>query len=341
MVRLDNSIAGLAQQFIRVRVLNMRGVNLRVFDFDFDNSWAGFFLTPDEVVLGRFGGRDGDDPGKYLTFSGLAYAMQEALNNSRTVRTAYRAGPARTETVEDFPALTRLKDNACVHCHQVYEFRRQSLKDAGTWKHDMVWVYPDPGRLGIHLDPEQGNRIKSVEPGSPAQTLGLSSGDVLRRVNGIRCASFADVQYALDRTPSSSPIRWEWENGKGQRSADMTPPDRWRLTDLSWRASLQRLGPNPAVHGHDLEPDRKRTLGLEPDRLAMVLGPFLPRVARQAGLAQGDIVVGLDDKPLQMRAADLGVHIRLSYQPGQQITYNYLRDGKPGKAVLKLPDSNP
>src|SRR5262249_9854345 len=109
----------------------MRGVDLRRFDFDHDLTWAGFFLSPRGNVLGRFGGRDASSPDKYLTLKGLKHAMALALSFARQNATGMRPAaeaPAGVEHVELFPAAARLKANACIHCHQVYDFRRDFLR---------------------------------------------------------------------------------------------------------------------------------------------------------------------------------------------------------------------
>src|SRR5436190_1481215 len=53
----------------------MRGVNLDVFDFDYDLTGAGFFLNADEKVYGRYGGRGarvrGVAPGSAAARAGL------------------------------------------------------------------------------------------------------------------------------------------------------------------------------------------------------------------------------------------------------------------------------
>src|SRR5437870_128159 len=119
----------------------MRGVNLNVFDFDYDLEWAALVLTPDEFVLGRFGGRDPVEPARYLTFSGLRYFLEENLQKPKP---APAAQPLIADRVENYSAIERLKDNACVHCHQAFDFRRQALIQAGKWKKGMAWVYPLP-----------------------------------------------------------------------------------------------------------------------------------------------------------------------------------------------------
>lgn len=341
MVRLEQSIAGVAREFIRVRVLNMRGVDLQVFDFDYDLDWAALILTPDEKVIGRFGGRDGSEPNRFRTFPGLFYALEEALKATRPIAGATAPQRLRTDTVENYAAIERVKPDACIHCHQVYDFRRQALQQAGKWRKEMVWVYPLPANLGLHLDPLQGNRASRIEAHSAAERLGLRPGDVLRSVNGLRTASFADVQYALHKADGANGIAMSWEREGQMLQGTLRPPTDWRVTDLSWRASIKKLGPAPSIHGDDLSLEQKQRLGLEPGRLAMALGPFLPQVARQAGLRQGDIIVGVDDKRLEMTAGQFDVYIRLNYQQGQKLTFNLLRGGRRENVTMTLPASAP
>jgi len=44
----------------------------------------------------------------------------------------------------------------CVHCHQVNEFRRELLKQEGTWTKEQVWRYPLPENCGLTLNIDQG-----------------------------------------------------------------------------------------------------------------------------------------------------------------------------------------
>ena len=319
----------------------MRGVDLRVFEFDYDLDWAALILTPDEKVIGRFSGRDGSEPNRFRTFPGLRYALEEALKAPRPAAGAVEPRNPRPDIVENYQAMERIKANACIHCHQAYDFRRQALLEEGKWKKEQVWVYPLPENVGLHLDPLQGNRLERVETGSAADRLGLRAGDVLRSVNGVRTASFADVQFGLHKADGSGEVPVTWERNGGKRDGALRPPAGWRVTDLSWRASTKKLGPAPSIHGDDLAAVQKQALGLEPKRLAMALGPFLPPVARQAGLRQGDIIVGVDGKRLEMTAGQFDVYIRLEYQPGQKLTYNLLRGGRPENVTMTLPASAP
>ena len=79
MARLHSRIADLAGEFVLVRLTSMRGVNLDVFDFDFDLTLAAFFVSPNEKVYGRYGSRDATSPDSRVSLAGLHYAMTEAL----------------------------------------------------------------------------------------------------------------------------------------------------------------------------------------------------------------------------------------------------------------------
>src|SRR5262245_48044521 len=117
----------------------MRGVNLNVFDFDYDLTWVSFFLNADEQVYGRFGGRTPESASAYLKLEGLRYAMSHALETHRRAidgKKPMHRPPMRT--VEQFPAADRLPSKACVHCHHVYDFRREDLQTKGKWNIDEV-----------------------------------------------------------------------------------------------------------------------------------------------------------------------------------------------------------
>jgi hypothetical protein len=320
----------------------MRGVNLDVFAFDHDLTWAAFFLCADETVYGRFGGRDGQSADKYLTLPGLKHAMRAALAAHR--KAAKEKPPAAAKpgrTVEQYAAAKRLRDWACIHCHQVYDFRREELKAAKKWSLDEVWVYPPPANVGLTLDPERGDRVKAVPAKSPADRAGLRSGDVLKALNGVPIASFADAQYALHLGPASGRVAVVWERDGKEHKGELDLAAGWRKSDISWRASMWGLEPAAAVHGRDLGADEKKRLGLSEKALAFRQAEFVTPAARAAGLRAGDVIVGVDGKPLEMTMAQFNAYVRLTYHVGDKVTYNILRDGKRVDIPLTLPGRDP
>jgi S1-C subfamily serine protease len=221
-----------------------------------------------------------------------------------------------------------MPQRACIHCHQVYDLRRESLQSAGKWRLDELWVYPLPENIGLTLDIDRGDRVARVAVDSPAAHAGIQPGDRVLTLDDRTIASFADVQYALHRAPSRGSLTITWQHEKETRKSQLPLADGWRKTDISWRWSLRGVDPPPWVHGDDLSAQEKKDLGLSEKRLAFRQGPFVTAPARQAGIRQNDIILGVDGKALEMSERQFGAFIRLHYRVGDLVTYNILRRGE-------------
>ena len=315
----------------------MRGVNLDVFDFDYDLTWMAFFLGPHEEVYGRYGSRDAVSPDNQMSLEGLRFAMTAALAaHGRTTKEKSRQPIQAARTVDTYPAARRRPANACIHCHQVYDFRREALQAQGKWGLNELWVYPQPENVGVTLDIEMGNRVKAVAASSPAGRAGLRAGDLLKSVNGVNVASIADVQYGLHRAPAEGEIPVTWTRSDRILAARLPLAVGWRKTDISWRWSLKGLEPSPWVQGEDLTVAEKRKLGLSDQRLAFYQNAFVSPPARQAGIRQKDIILGIDGKELEMTARQFTAYVKLNYKVDARVTYNILRDGKRLDVALTL-----
>jgi serine protease Do len=295
-------------------------------------------------VYGRYGGRDAISADSRVSLAGLRYALAAALARHRRMETrrppvayAPRSPKAKApRTVEQYSAARRLPERACIHCHQVYDLRRESMQAAGKWRLDELWVYPLPENIGLTLDVDRGDRVARVAADSPAARAGIQAGDRLLTIDDRAIASFADAQYALHRAPVRGTLTICWQHEEQARKADLTLAEGWRKTDLSWRWSLRGVDPRPWVHGDDLSADEKKALGLSAMRLAFRQGPFVTEPARQAGIRQNDIILGVDGKVLNLTARQFGAYIRLNYRIGDRVTYNIVRRGKRLDLNLRL-----
>ncbi len=322
-----------------LRIGNMRGVDLSVFDFDYDLSWHAVLLGADGNVLGRFGGRDADTPAKYQTLAGLKHSLAAALQLHKAQQNGNDNTPPRKQSfAESYSAASKRTETACIHCHHVNEFRRDQMQREGGWSLDDVWVYPRPENLGLTLDAEQGDRVVSVLANSPAGKVGLKAKDVLRRIGKVPIASVADAQYALQQAPKKGELAIVWQNGEREKRGIIVLQDGWRKTDVSWRWSLKSLSPNPSIIGEDLDLEGRKRLGLKPEQLAYRHMNFLTPTARHAGLLANDVIVGIDDQMLTMNARQFETHVRLYCKVGQEITLNVLRGNERVKVKLKLPE---
>src|SRR5262249_61833150 len=117
--------------------------------------------------------------------AGLRHALDAALAaHRREPPPADAEGPRRPRTVEQYPAAARLAPGACVHCHNVNEFRRDALQAAGKWKLDEGWAYPLPENLGLTLDVDRGDRVRAVAAGSAGGRARRGAGGRARRGAG-------------------------------------------------------------------------------------------------------------------------------------------------------------
>jgi hypothetical protein len=335
VARLHPEIRDVAKEFVLLRIGNLRGVDLSIFEFDYDMQWQALFLTPNGNVLGRFGGRDADTPAKYHSLAGLRHSLTSALVQFKSIKSDTPA-PRKPIRPEDYPAAEKRPDNACIHCHHAYEFRRDQLQREKRWSLDEVWVYPQPENLGLTLDVDQGNRVLAVNPKSIAAKSGITAKDVLDLINDMPIASAADLQYALHKANGELAI--SWKNGKDRKNAKLILPDGWRKTDVSWRWSLKSMSPNPSIIGDDLDGEGRKNLGLSTNQLAFRQMNFLTPTARQAGLRSNDVIVGINEQQLAMTARQFEAHIRLYHRVGEEITLNVLRGKERVKVRMRLPE---
>src|SRR5262245_52414558 len=122
----------------------MRGVDLSIFDFDYDLQWFAMMLTPDGETLGRYG-----SPSKDRSLAGLRHSLERASERFKIVKDRKPDVQRKPSYAESYPAAEKRAAGACIHCHHVYEFRRDKLQRDGRWSLDEVWVYPEPENLGL------------------------------------------------------------------------------------------------------------------------------------------------------------------------------------------------
>jgi hypothetical protein len=315
----------VADKFVRVRLVKVAGADLRRFEFDFDLTWYCFFLSPDETIYGRYGGRDATDAEARISTKGLRFAMDRALE-AHTSPPAAQQLDGKPVFAEDFASAK--SHRGCIHCHNVNEFRRADAKAAGAWDRDSIWVYPLPENVGVTLDVDVGNRVKAVAKGSAAERAGLKPGDALAKLNGYPVASFGDASYALHKAPAKGSIAVTWTRDGKEQSGTLEVAAGWRKTNLTWRPSMLDILPAVPFSGDELTAAEKKVLGLSEKRAAIRQYDEVHKLLKDAGVQGGDVVIGFDGNAIDGGIGELLGFVRRNYLVGDDVTVNLVRDGK-------------
>jgi hypothetical protein len=350
LVDKDPVLRPLLEKFVRVRVVSTNGLDLALFQYDYDQSFAVFFLNADGTIYGRFGTRShrtnwvGD-----VSIEGLAKAMQGALDlhaeyprNRESLRA--RRGPKPLYPVpEKFPALGKYgpsldyKGNvvpSCIHCHQVGDAIKSAHRaKKGPMPEDVIFPYPHPKALGLILDPKERATVKEVKAGSLAEKAGFKTGDRIKALAGQPLLSIADVQWVLHNAPGDgAKLAAEVVRGRKSVSLTLALENGWRqLDDISWRSSswgLRRM----TTGGMLLESVEERPAGVPKEGMALRakhVGQFGPHAAaKNAGFQVGDIIVSYDGRTDLHREADLFAHSLRKRKPGEKVPVKLVRAGK-------------
>lgn len=300
--------------------------DLNLFEFDYDLTMMVFFLTADEQILGRYGGRDSTGPDSRQSLEGLRYSMQAALWSHEQAKPSNDTEREKPRFVRDFHAARGR--NRCTHCHEVKELANDEIERSGKWTRDLLWRYPLPDNLGLFLEVDRGNVVEQVEPDSPAAEVGLMKGDVLQTLDGQPVNSLGDAQFVLDSAPKTGRIEVTWRRDGNKHVGSLTLPEGWRRSDISWRPSMMHMIPSARLYGRDLKPEERKQHGLSAKQLAFWQKRPIHKQAEAAGIQENDIILGFDGKHLEMDAYDFLKYVRQNYVVGEQVKINLIRDGR-------------
>jgi serine protease Do len=331
----------------------MKGVDLDLFQFDYDLTFAIMLLDADGAVHHRYGGRDHHDAERWLSIESLMVAMRATLEEHRTCKDQPRNAEATTRparVVEKIPAfrpMFRNEDPSCVHCHMVNDVLRAQAQADGEWTRDALWVYPAPEKIGLELDRDDPRRVTGVTAGSPAARGGLSAGDTLDRLGETAIASFADVAFALHRTaPAAKSLAYVAHRKAERITGEIPLGDGWKVAtslEYSWRPFKWRLHPQPGFGGVRLEGAELRALELPDDAFALRITYIVDwgddartgRNARKAGLETDDVVLSVAGKSDFASEQHLQAWFRLEQKPGETVDVVILRNGE--RRTVRLP----
>ena len=231
----DEALKQLLRQFVLVRVVYMNEVDIARFQFDYDLVFAVLFTNSHGEVYSRYGSRTQWNATSRISLTGLKRNMQKVL-------AVHKQSP-RPSTRRPAPQIAGQVAGirgGCMHCHQAWEGLRWQARQAGKFDINMFYVYPQPKRIGLRLDVDEGNRVVAVSKGSAAERAGLQIADVITRIGKHTILSQADATWALHNAPTSGTLEIQFTRAGKQQAAQLILADGWkRKTKLTWRASMR------------------------------------------------------------------------------------------------------
>ena len=350
VVERDPGVCELLDKFVCVRIVHANGMDLSQFQFDYDQSWAAFFLNADMTIYGRYGTRSHQTESKDdVSLEGFSKALSGALElhaqfpKNKATLAAKRGLNSEIKVPEQFPSFKGKYGakldyegkvvQSCIHCHQVGEALRLTPRAAGQpISEKVLYPYPNPKALGLVLDPKEKATVKQIAPGSSVEQDGFRAGDEIVTLSGQPLLSIADVQWVLHQVGDSDSLKAEVLRDGQKKSLTLTLAKGWRqLDDISWRATswdLRRMTLG-GLRLESLPDDLRRELKLPSDQLALRVkhvGQYNEHaVAKRAGFLKDDVLIAVDGDRSPLTESGLMAKLLRTKRPSDQITVTVLR----------------
>jgi hypothetical protein len=311
-----------------VRLTRIQDQDLNLFEFDYDLTMMIFFLDPTaKKVYARYGQRNAQSADVLQSPAGLDHTMKSVL--AMHAQDDRQFAPRTVEEARYVSEVQGAKARGCFHCHNVRESLNRELRLTGQWTNDKAWHFPLPDNIGITLEVNRGNVIAAVKPKSPADQAGLQKGDQLTFAGAVPIHSIADMQFALEHLPAKTELKLQWLRAGVAQDAVVALDQDWRRGDIRWRPSMQGFVPSLSLSGPNLNAEERSGLGLTATQLAFRQSTALGTRARVAGFAAGDIILGVEGRPLDnMEDTQFFYWLQSQYLIGEQVRFEIVRDGK-------------
>jgi len=352
VVRRDPRVADLMDKFVCVRMVQGNGMDLTLFQFDYDLTFAAFFMNADRTIYGRFGSRsERKDATRDISIEGFRKALLAALElhkkypANKALLAGKQSQPPRFKTPEEYPSLRgKYKLNldyegkvvqSCMHCHQVRDAERVFFRvDRKPIPDEVIYPWPMPAAIGLTVDPDEKAKVTEVVAGSPAAKAGFKKGDELLTFSGQPMLSTADVQWVLQNAGETATLPAQVLRGKKKLNLALHLDKDWRRhMDISWRTTtwdLRRMAAGGLVLKSSTSEER-RNAGIADTDLGLrveYVGEYGEHaVGKKAGFKKDDILVSIDGQTSPMTESELFGYLLQKRMPGDRIPVTVLRAG--------------
>jgi len=360
LVRRDKQVEDLLDRFVCVRIVQANAMDLSLFQFDYDLTFAAFFMNADKTIYGRYGSRSEQKlADKDISMEGLRKALAGALElhrnypGNKTSLAGKQSVPVKFKSPEEYPSLAgKYKPTldyagkvapSCMHCHQVRDAERKVFRSAAQpIPEEVLNPWPMPDAIGLSLDPKEKAKVTNVKRGSAAMKAGFKSGDEIMRLEAQPILSIADVQWVMQQAKSPAKLNATVLRRNRQLNLTLDLGEGWRReSDISWRTTtwdLRRMAVGGLVLKESSDPER-RTANLSASDLALrveYVGQYGEHAAgKRAGFQKDDVIVDVSGRNERMTESDLFRFLLQTKMPGARVPMTVLRNGN--RINLEMP----
>lgn len=348
----DTDLNPLLDQFVCVRVINANALDLTRFQFDYDLSFSTMFFNGDGTVYGRYGSWTHQKNAQDKTTASYKAALSAALGihkgypGNKASLMGRQGGPTPFQTTLEIPGLAGKYERtlnwsgkvvqSCVHCHQIGDALRTSLRDQQKPIPE-EWIYPQPGpeSFGLGLAADQAATVSQVTADSAADRAGLKPGDLIVSLAGQPLISSADVSWVLHRAPPSGALSMVVQRRGGEKMLQLPLEIGWRQhADISRRVGTwgMRAMATGGLLLEDLTDLERAGHKLDTQGMALRLkhvGLYGKHAAaHKAGFQKDDILVELDGAKGRSTESEVIGRLLTTHKVGDTIPATVLRGGQ-------------
>ena len=345
----DAEVEKLEKNFVCVRIIQTKGLDLKTFQYDMDQSWVAMFLNADGTIYGRYGTRTERGPNSDVhlslpTFRKAAEKVLEIHKNYPANKNQLKGktGPEPDYATPDvIPGLQERAKTArlgCIRCHMVRDQTiRVKWQEKKLTERDL-FVYPMPNTFGLAMDPKEGLTVQSVSADSPAAKAGLAAGDELVAINGQPLISLADVQWVLHTSPNETKLAISLKRDGKTLDKTIELSGNWKETDIGWRTTTW-FGLRQGLKLDPPTPEERKKHGLADKEAGLIVrGLFGPGPAplQKAGLAANDVILAVDGKPVPATESQFLTSLRLQKWPGDSVKLTIARGSERKELTIPM-----